>query len=220
MPRTSRRNATTGLAWEALAPVVRWPLHSPRRLAGFLVTVVAIVWLLAAVRPAAVADPTPRQSSSTSPTRPPIATGGPSPTTPPPASPVATSPQIAGVASSPVEVAVRFVTAWARPDLPVETWQTDVIALATSQFGAQLRSVDPRNVPARAVTGPATPSSATEVAATVGVPTDAGPVVVDLALMGSTWQVSGLAPAGPPASRTDGAAASLAATYTPVPVGG
>ena len=32
MPRTSRRTATTGLAWEALAPLVRWPLHSPRRL--------------------------------------------------------------------------------------------------------------------------------------------------------------------------------------------
>jgi hypothetical protein len=178
---------------------------------------VAIVVLLAAVRPAAVADPAPSTATSTSSTSAPIATATPPPT---PAPAVGTSPAAAGGDSSPAEVAVRFVTAWARPDLPVEAWQTDVIALATPQFGAQLRTVDPRNVPARSVTGPATLTSATDVAATVTVPTDTGPVVVDLAVMGTTWQVSALAPAGPPTSRTDRAGSSLAATYTPLPGGG
>lgn len=220
MSRTSRRTATTGLAWEAVAPVVRWPLHSPQRLAGFLVAVVAIVGLLGALRPATFAGPAPSTSTSptsSSSTRPPIATATPPPT---PAPAVGTSPSAAGAASSPAEVARRFVTVWARPDLPVEAWQTDVIALATPEFGAQLRTVDPRDVPARSVTGAATTTSAAEVTATVQVPTDAGPVVVEVAVMGSSWLVSALAPDGPPASRTDGAGSSLAATYTPLPVGG
>ncbi len=59
MPRTSRRTATTGLAWEALAPVVRWPLHSPRRLAALLAALVAIGWLVATLGPSGVADPAP-----------------------------------------------------------------------------------------------------------------------------------------------------------------
>ena len=60
----------------------------------------------------------------------------------------------------------------------------------------------------------------TELAAAVTVPTDAGPVLVDLAVMAGVWRVSGLTPAGPPPTRTDGAGSSLAATYTPLPGGG
>ena len=42
---------------------------------------------------------------------------------------------------------MRFVTVWARPDLPAEAWQADVIPLATPVFAAQLRTVLPANVP-------------------------------------------------------------------------
>ena len=78
MPRTSRRTATTGLVWEALAPLVRWPLHSPRRLASLLAALVAIGWLVATLGPSGAADPAPTTppssvTSSTSPTAPPAA---------------------------------------------------------------------------------------------------------------------------------------------------
>ena len=62
--------------------------------------------------------------------------------------------------------------------------------------------------------------SVTELAAAVTVPTDAGLVQVDLAVMSGVWRVSGLTPAGPPPTRTDGAGSSFAATYTPLPGGG
>ncbi len=63
MPRTSRRTATTGLLWEALAPLVRWPLHSPRRLASLLAALVVIGWLVATAGPSGAADPAPTDAA-------------------------------------------------------------------------------------------------------------------------------------------------------------
>jgi hypothetical protein len=197
------------LAREALAPLLRWPLHSPRRLAALVGALVGLVSLLAAVRPAAVAEEAP--SSSTASTSRPATS-----TTALPTSDTASSPGPADRVS-PADVAVRFVTAWARPDLPVQQWQEDVIALATPEFGAQLRTVGPGNVPAQHVLGPALTETTTEIAAAVTVPTDAGPVLVDLAFMGTRWQVSGLTPAGPPPTWTGGGGSSRAPTYTPLP---
>ena len=114
---------------------------------------------------------------------------------------------------------MRFVTVWARPDLPAEAWRADVIPLATPQFAAQLRTVLPANVPARTVTGNPSVGSVSQLAASVTVPTDAGPVLVELAVMSDAWKVSGLTPTGPLPTRTDGAGSSIAATYTPLPTG-
>ena len=220
MPRTSRRTATTGLAWQALAPVVRWPLHSPRRLASLVAVLFVIGWLVATLGPSGVADPAP--GSVTSSTRPPApsAPASPSSSAASTASGGAMSAPAVWVASSPGEVAVQFVTVWARPDLPAEVWRTDVTALATPEFGAQLATVLPTNVPARRVVGSAVATSVTELVAAVTVPTDAGPVLVDLAAINGAWRVCGVTPAGPPRTRTDGAGFSLAATYTPLPAGG
>jgi len=217
MPRTSRRTATTGLAWEAVAPLLRWLLHSPRRLAALVAVVVAVGWLITShatstgVEPAAIG-----LTSSTGPA-PPAATVPPSAPWTPTASTSATSTAAVGLAR-PGEVAVRFVTVWAHPERSVEAWRTEVSALATPEFGAQLRTVLPVNVPAHQVTGDPVMVSATELTAAVTVPTEAGPVLVDLALLGNTWKVSSLTPAEPP-SRTEGAGSSLAATYTPLPAG-
>ena len=115
---------------------------------------------------------------------------------------------------------MRFVTVWARPDLPAEVWRVDVTALATPQFGAQLAMVLPVNVPARRVVGSPVLGSVTDLTAAVTVATDAGLVQVDLAVMSGVWRVSGLTPAGPPPTHTDGAGSSFAATYTPLPGGG
>ena len=161
MPRTSRRTATTGLAWEALAPLVRWPLHSPRRLAALLAAVVAIAAVAGHHPGRRPVPPTPRRAPAEQrdvldqvrqrrPLRPRRRARRRARRRPASA---ATSTPAVGVASSPGEVAVRFVTVWARPDLPVEAWRVDVTALATPEFGAQLATVLPVNVPARRVVG-------------------------------------------------------------------
>lgn len=223
MPRPSRRTATSGLLWEALTPAIRWPLHSPRRLAALLVGLVVLIWLFAAVRPSPGAPPSPTSAatsaqapgvsatvnSSSSASRPVVSET--SSITPP--APVATVAPSAPL----VEVAVRFVTGWARPDLPAEAWQAELIPLATPAFAAQLRTVVPGNVPARSVNGNPAVGSLSQLQAEVTVPTDAGPVLVALASMGSAWKVSSVTPAGGPATRTPGAGSSLAATYTPLP---
>ena len=150
MPRTSRRTATSGLLWEALAPAVRWPLHSPRRLAALLAALIALVWVIVAVRGSAAADPastSPATSSSAASTSPPATSSASGPVASGPSSTGAPIPPTATSSPSPGEVAVRFVTVWARPELPVEAWQADVIPLATPTFAAQLRTVLPANVP-------------------------------------------------------------------------
>ena len=203
---------------------MRWPLHSPRRLAGLLGVAAALLWLFTTLGASDDAAPTPSTvgnavTSSTSPT----ASSAPASSSSSAASTAsagATSAPAVGVASSPGEVAVRFVTLWARPDLPAEVWRTEVTALATPEFGAQLATVLPVNVPARRVVGSPVATSVTELAAAVSVATDAGLVQVDLAVMSGVWRVSGLTPAGPPPTHADGAGSSFAATYTPLPGGG
>ena len=197
MPSRTRRTATTGLLWEALVPAVRWPLHSPRRLAVLLAALVVLIWLFGTLRPTAAADPGP--ASTMNPT--PLPSSSVSNTMPssmvPPVAPVTSStppPGPAPASAGSAEVATRFVTAWARPDLPVQQWQADLIPLATADFAAQLRTVFPANVPARSVSGQATVGSVSELAASVTVPTDAGPVLVQLAVIRDTWRVSATDP--------------------------
>lgn len=97
--------------------------------------------------------------------------------------------------STPQAGAVAFVTAWAHPDRAVQQWQAAVRPYATSAFATRLLSVDPGNVPATKVTGPAGPAKVTGQTAAVDVPTDAGAVTVTLQQVGQEWRVSGITPA-------------------------
>lgn len=95
------------------------------------------------------------------------------------------------------QAAVAAMTAFARPDLPSEQWWAEVAPHLSPQAQVDYQYVDPINVPARSVTGLATPAEAPSASvARVQVATDVGTYTVVL-------------------SRADAAAAWLVERFTP-----
>lgn len=173
---------TRGLLWEMLAPVLRWPLYSPRRLVG---TILAAVLLLAVVTrlgggpagdgPAAVRDSV--TGSVTSPS--PGAASAPS------------------VVVAPAVVATRFVTAWAKPRLTIADWYDGILAAGVDEGLAQvLGQTDPTTIPATRIIGPATVIAEGDETAQVTIRTDGPTVLVALTrpAEGSGWVVSNILP--------------------------
>src|SRR5215211_6559163 len=143
--------------WHLFGPLIRWPLHSPRRLLGVVVALVAVVFLLGEInddgRPAASAAAEPSATGEA--TGQPVGTAGDAatPTSSPSApegSDATDDAAAAGTdafsadpaAGDPVvaaqQVAAEFVAAWARPDLDAPTWQAGLTPLATPELLASL----------------------------------------------------------------------------------
>lgn len=102
---------------------------------------------------------------------------------------------VIGAVPAPVDAAARraaqqFVTAWARPRLSAEAWLTGVRSRATPGYAALLETVDPANIPAHTVLGPARVVLSTQHRADFDVPTDAGPIRVTCVLQGSQWLIA------------------------------
>jgi hypothetical protein len=89
-------------------------------------------------------------------------------------------------------VATAFTKAWAHhPDgITAARWSAAVGKHADPVLAKQLTFTDPRLVPATTVTGPAVSLSGGVSSASVGVPTDAGQVVLTCTLAGGRWTVS------------------------------
>lgn len=95
-------------------------------------------------------------------------------------------------AANAAPVAAAFAAAWARPDLPAETWWRGVASTCDEGFAQTLRSVDPAQVPATRVTGSPAEKQAPRVGMAVyEVATDAGTLTVALAGVGGRWVVTG-----------------------------
>ncbi len=88
------------------------------------------------------------------------------------------------------DVAVAFARAWARPDLPATLWLAGVRPFTAPTYLPVLATVDPANVPARAVTGPAVALSATPTVNVYSVPTDAVAIQVTCTLLDGRWLVT------------------------------
>lgn len=89
-------------------------------------------------------------------------------------------------------VAAAFAAAWARPELPAETWWQRVASHCDEGFARALRTVDPARVPATRVTGrPVATQAPKDGAAVYEVATDAGTLTVTLAGVGGRWVVTG-----------------------------
>ena len=102
---------------------------------------------------------------------------------------------VLGAAPAPADPAARraaeqFVTAWARPRLPAPAWLAGVRPHATPGYAALLETVDPANVPAHTVLGPAQVVLSTQHRADFDVPTDAGPMRVTCVLHGEQWLIA------------------------------
>lgn len=228
----ARKSASSGVFWQVVAPWVRWPLASPRRLTAVVVSVVATLILISTVNGRSGLEPAPSSSAVTEGTAPPGHSGGASVETTSPASTVsaipssttsrtsspgqATSTPAQTIGGSADEVAGQFVRLWARPEVTQPGWSQALTPLASAAYGAELATVLPSNVPAHAVTAVAPPVSEASGTSRVIVTTDVGTIAVSLAeAPGSGWKVQSVAPGQ--LAVTGAAGSTVAPTYTPMP---
>ena len=219
--RPSRRQ-TQGVLWDVVAPWVRWPLYSPRRLFGVVAALVLAIVLWQALSEAS----TGTESSSTSTGVPAAAPGGSSTTpsaTDPAVSPSAVTSPAGALATRPVspapeptgpatgtpgpavpavpsgaqEAASGFVTAWARPSVPAQQWLAGVQGYLAPELERSMSYTDPTRIPASKVIGAARMVHLLPDAtgASFEVPTDAGAMRVEVVLVEGRWLASDVAPA-------------------------
>ena len=172
--------------WEALAPIVRWPLYSPARFVVVVLTALVLVFLVGEVNDedtTAHSDPTSTATASEPPA--PFATppaSGASPRPRPPAANVgeeakrADEPTTAqdgtGPSTAATDTAAAFVAAWARPDLDAEAWAAGVRPLVTPELWTDgLSSTDPGSTPEIAVRGEPRQVTSDDTEAVLDVPT-------------------------------------------------
>lgn len=191
-----------------LSRAIRWPLWSWRNLIVSLVLVLALLAALGRLTDQAGAVGAGRQASAAAPSQ---SVVSPSPSAPAtfqvsPSTPSSTtSPETSriGGPASPVFVASQFVAAWARSDRREQEWLAGMKPWATSQLVSSLTGTDPAQVPATKLTGEAALRASKGATATVVVPTDGGPVAIELTQASGRWRASALAPDdAPPAAAT------------------
>jgi hypothetical protein len=188
----------------------RWPLYSPRRFFSCIAVVLLLIagsnMVLGAAgsgKPGPDAasgtpSPAPATSDSGTPTDspstqvPPAANGGETTTsaTPTPSP----KPARPGGAVQAQQVALLFTTAWVDHNRPQQQWLAAISRYADPEFAAQLRSVDPKNVPAGKVAGQPHATAVFFASATVEIPTDAGVMVISLVSDGTAWRVTDISP--------------------------
>ncbi len=125
-----------------------------------------------------------------------------------PQAPGATPPATMGITwdeaskKSAVEVGEQAMSDFARPRTEASQWANDLARWLTPQATADYSAVDPANIPATRVTGPArlAVDEANGYGATATIPTDAGTYTLQLlrTAKDSPWKVNRLTP---PASR-------------------
>jgi hypothetical protein len=97
-----------------------------------------------------------------------------------------------------VDTAQKAMTDFARPGVEEKQWANDLARWLTPQATADYSAVDPANVPATRVTGPArlTVDEANGYGVMAAVPTDAGTYTLQLLRTGqeAPWKVNRLTP--------------------------
>jgi hypothetical protein len=97
-----------------------------------------------------------------------------------------------------VEAAEKAMTDFARPGVEEKQWANDLARWLTPQATADYSAVDPANIPASRVTGPATLSvaEANGYGVMAAVPTDAGTYTLQLLRIGkeAPWKVNRFTP--------------------------
>ncbi|MCF3140943.1 hypothetical protein LRQ04_16950 [Paenarthrobacter sp. AR 02] len=100
-----------------------------------------------------------------------------------------------------VDVAQKAMADFARPSVEEGQWANDLARWLTPQATADYSAVDPANIPATRVTGPATLNvdEANGYGATAAVPTNAGTYTLQLLRTGkdAQWKVNRLTPPTP-----------------------
>jgi hypothetical protein len=188
----------------------RWPLYSPRRFFSCLAVLLALVAVSNMIfgggsslppadrdATASAATVTPSETGTATPTDPlplPSESGLPSVAETPPSPTASPRPATSNGARQAATTALAFTRAWADHAKPAPQWLAGVSRYADPEFATQLKSTDPRNVPASKVTGAPHPVAVYYASASVEVPTDAGMVVVELVSDGHAWRVVDIHP--------------------------
>jgi hypothetical protein len=184
--RTRRGRAAAYRAlWE-------WPLHSPARLFGVLVVVIALAagvsYLTGGVGDGPASGRALAPAPSAAPPAAPAPGQGPVTELSPRTLPLTAVPPVA------LAVAQRWTQAWAThpPGTTPAQWSAGLAPYTTEEYLATLASVDPSNVPGSRVTGPAQAVEVRPDAVRVQVPTDAVRLELLLVQVGpGDWRVSG-----------------------------
>ena len=160
-------------------------------------TLLAVALLCVSCAPAANTTPAPTESPTASAPVSLSANSGPQ-------APGGTVPGTIGISwdqaskDAAVDTAQKAMTDFARPTVAEKQWANDLARWLTPQATADYSAVDPANVPATQVTGPATLTvdETNGYGVMAAVPTDAGTYTVQLLRTGpeSPWKVNRLTP--------------------------
>ena len=163
---------------------------------------ITVALLCAACAPAGDTTPAPAGPPATTPSAPVSLSAGSGPQ-----APGGTAPATTGITwdqasrDKAVEVAEKAMADFARPDAEEKQWADDLARWLTPQATADYSAVDPANVPANRVTGPATLTidETNGYGVTTAVPTNAGTYTLQLLRTGSQapWKVNRLTPPTP-----------------------
>ena len=163
---------------------------------------ITVALLCAACAPAGDTTPAPAGPPVTTPPAPVSLSAGSGPQ-----APGGTAPATTGITwdqasrDKAVEVAEKAMADFARPAAEEKQWANDLARWLTPQATADYSAVDPANVPATRVTGPATLSvdETNGYGVTALVPTNAGTYTLQLLRTGSQaqWKVNRLTPPTP-----------------------
>ncbi|GAA4541440.1 hypothetical protein [Pseudonocardia xishanensis] len=172
-----------------------WPLRSPLRLAVTAVVVAALallVSLLLSGRESAdqVAAPGGRTVPTTSARSP----SSLAPTALPPVAPLTpTTLPLSAAPPAAVQVAQNWAAAWANhpAGTTTQTWVAGLTPFTTAEYVGTLSGVDPANIPASRVTGPARPTEVSPRSISVEVPTDAVTLAITVVETEAGWRVAG-----------------------------
>ncbi|MCD9145862.1 hypothetical protein [Streptomyces albireticuli] len=167
---------------DEIRDALRWPLHSPRRLAAVVLAVVVLLVLIGSCN---------RQQTTTQG----AAVPGRGPAAPAPAGPSGSAaPGKAPDQAAALETARRFVDVWASQNTDQAAWLNALTPLTTDRLLGKLATTDPRRVPAvRAGTAKITDTGGGQLTS-VAVTTTAGAVSVRMLWAGDRWLVGDVQP--------------------------
>ena len=146
--------------WEAIAPIIRWPLYSPARFGAVVILALVGVFAVGEINddsglPAPGADLGSSTVSMAHAT--PSSTGRPTSQATDDASAtdeLSVDPAGHDPSAAAADAAAAFVAAWARPDLDAQEWSAGVLPLATSElWSTGLSMTDPSSTPEVTVRG-------------------------------------------------------------------
>ncbi|WP_421743037.1 hypothetical protein [Cellulomonas sp.] len=189
--------------WEAIAPIIRWPLYSPARFATVVVLALVGVFVIgetnddassaapvaATASPMSSTDDTSPSSSST----PTSTLANENSAT----DELSVDPAELDASARAADTAAAFVAAWARPDLDVQTWSAGVRPLATTElWSTGLSMTEPSSTPDVTVRGEPRQVAMNAEEGVLDVPTTGSWVRVHVVADpdGSTWLVSRVEP--------------------------